>query len=51
MPKKLIDQWITQVELVAPGFFTIYKYHGDAKRHEPIVGERERVVGLNNYSS
>ena len=40
MPKRLIDQWITQFELVAPGAFTIYKYHGDARRHEPVAGEK-----------
>ncbi|KAK0511345.1 hypothetical protein JMJ35_005918 [Cladonia borealis] len=47
MPKKLIDQWMTQVKLVAPGFLTIYKYHGDARRHEPIVGEKAIQGRLN----
>ena len=40
MPRKLIDQWMMQLELIAPGFFNIYKYYGDARRHYPIVGEK-----------
>ena len=40
MPKRLIEQWLIQLELVAPRFFTVYKYHGDARRHDPVAGEK-----------
>ena len=39
------------MELVAPGFFTIYKYHGDAKRHEPIVGDKAILGRLSREHS
>ena len=38
-----------QVEQVAPGFFTLHKYHSDARRHEPVVGERIIQGRLNRH--
>ena len=38
-----------QVKQVAPGFFTLYKYHSDSRRHEPVVGERTIQGRLNRH--
>ena len=40
VPNRLIEQWLIQLELVAPRFFTLYKYYGDARRHDPVAGEK-----------
>lgn len=49
MPKDLITQWIKAIDLIAPGVFDIYKYHGDARRFKSIASEQS-VLGHLHWS-
>lgn len=39
VPKALINQWMKQIQMIAPGQFDVRKYHGDTRRHRPVVAE------------
>ena len=41
VPHHLMNQWIRAFDLIAPGQFTVYKYHGDMRvsRYVPVASE------------
>ena len=52
MPQHLIPQWIEKFDIICPGVFQIWQYHGDTRagRHNPVRKEKF-VEGLLERSS